>query len=324
MPKKFKYRFYPETLTYYIIKLTWWQKLLKFSLFFLASIFVSVIYYFIFSSLFDLPREKVLKRENAELYAIISNLNEKIEQIEKVVDNLQERDDNLYRTIFGADPIDKNIRLGGIGGVNRYENIKNIHYKDAILSTATRLDKLMGKVYIQSKSYDELTKLAKKYSEKLRCVPAIQPISNKDLKFTASGFGYRVHPIYGIVKFHEGMDFVAPVGTEVYATGDGIVEEVESSMRGYGNKIIINHGFGYKTLYAHLNGFNVKPGQKVKRGDIIGWVGNSGLSTAPHLHYEVHYKDKKVNPINYFFEDLSPEEYDRMIQISQNFGQTFD
>jgi murein DD-endopeptidase MepM/ murein hydrolase activator NlpD len=177
---------------------------------------------------------------------------------------------------------------------------------------------------VQSVSYDEIIDLARNKEKMLASIPAIQPISNKDLTRTASGWGYRIHPIYKIRKFHYGMDFTAPTNTEVYSTGDGTIEVLNKSRRGYGNKIIVNHGFGYKTLYAHLNSFNVKQGQKVKRGDVIGYVGSTGLSTAPHLHYEVHLNNKKVNPVNYYFNDLTPEEYDRMVEISLKSGQTFD
>ena len=182
----------------------------------------------------------------------------------------------------------------------------------------------MKKVYVQSTSYDEIIDLAKNKEEMLASIPAIQPISNNDLRRTASGWGYRIHPIYKIRKFHYGMDFTAPTGVEIYATGDGTIEVVETSKRGYGNKIIINHGFGYRTLYAHMNKFSVRKGQVVKRGDVIGYVGNTGLSTAPHLHYEVSRNGKKVNPVNYYFNDLSAEEYERMIEISLKSGQTFD
>ena len=158
----------------------------------------------------------------------------------------------------------------------------------------------------------------------LACIPAIQPISNKDLKKTASGWGYRIHPIYKIRKFHYGMDFTAPSGTEIYATGDGVVSELNSSKRGYGNKIVVDHGFGYETLYGHCSAFKVRVGQQVKRGDVIGYVGNSGLSTAPHLHYEVSLNGEKVNPVNYYFNDLTAVEYEDLIELSQKSGQTFD
>jgi murein DD-endopeptidase MepM/ murein hydrolase activator NlpD len=207
--------------------------------------------------------------------------------------------------------------------VNRYEMLEGYDNAEIVVNSTQRLDKLTKEVYVQSKSYDEIIEMAKRREEQLSCLPAIQPISNKDLTRTASGWGYRIHPIYKIRKFHYGMDFTAPTGTEVYATADGTVEIVDQSRRGYGNKIVIDHGFGYKTLYGHLNGFNVRKGQKVKRGDVIGFVGSTGLSTAPHLHYEVHLNGNKVNPISYYFNDLTPEEWDRMIQLSMKAG-SFD
>jgi len=194
-----------------------------------------------------------------------------------------------------------------------------------IVETAKRLDLLTKAVYVQSKSYDEVVNLARSREDQLSSLPAIQPISNKDLTRTASGWGFRIHPIYKIRKFHYGMDFTAPTGTEVYATADGTIERVQKSRRGYGNLIVVNHGYGYKTLYAHLNDFNkARVGKKVARGDVIAYVGSTGLSTAPHLHYEVHLNRKKVNPVNYYFDDLSAEEFDRMIELSMRPGQSFD
>ena len=213
----------------------------------------------------------------------------------------------------------------GIGGVNRYEYLEGYDNSDRIIETAKRLDQLSKAVYVQSKSYDEVIDMAKNREPQLSSLPAIQPISNKDLTRTASGWGFRIHPIYKIRKFHYGMDFTAPTGTDVYATADGTVELVEKSRRGYGNKVIIDHGFGYKTLYAHLDGFNgLVKGKKVKRGDVIAYVGSTGLSTAPHLHYEVHLNGKKINPINYYFEDLTAAEFDRMIELSMRPGQSYD
>lgn len=321
---RIKYRFNPESLNYYKVEASTRQKLMKALTFLLATVFISIIYYFVFSSFIDLPKEKGLKRQVSELKANYDLFNKQLSGLENVIKDMQERDDNIYRTIFEAEPIDKSIRDAGFGGSDRYKEYEKLNNKEMVLGTAKRLDKIMSKVYVQSKSYDELVNYAKNYSNEIASIPAIQPISNKDLTRTASGFGWRIHPIYKIRKFHDGMDFTAPLGSDIYATGDGVVEVIESSLRGYGNKIIINHGFGYKTLYAHMNGFNVKKGQKVKRGDVIGFVGNTGLSTAPHLHYEVHHNGTKVNPINYYFNDLTAEEYDRMIEISQKSGQTFD
>ena len=231
-------------------------------------------------------------------------LQKRLKQISDVLSDLQRTDDNIYRAIFEAEPIPKSIREAGFGGINRYADLEGFESSDLVISSVKKLDMLTKKIYIQSKSYDEVIELAKNKGEMLASIPAILPISNKDLMRTSAGFGYRIHPIYKIKIFHPGLDFSSPTGTEIYATGNGTVETAEHSFRGYGNHIIISHGFGYKTLYGHMSEFNVKAGQKVKRGDVIGFVGSTGLSTGPHLHYEVWKEGTKVNPINYFYNDL--------------------
>ncbi|MFW5781246.1 MAG: M23 family metallopeptidase, partial [Bacteroidota bacterium] len=276
MPKN-KYRFNPETLNYDKIDLTIREKILRGFAFIFVSIAVAVVYYGIFSSFFDTPKEKKLRRENAQLMLQYDIMDKRMDDIASVLEDIQRRDDNIYRTIFEAEPIPRSIREAGFGGVNRYADLEGFDYSDIVINTAQRLEKLTKQIYIQSKSYDEVIDLALRKEEMLAAMPAIQPISNKDLTRTASGWGYRIHPIYKIKKFHYGMDFTAPLGAEIYATGDGIVDVINRSRRGYGNKVIIDHGFGYKTLYAHLHDFNVKEGQRVKRGDIIGYVGNTGL-----------------------------------------------
>jgi murein DD-endopeptidase MepM/ murein hydrolase activator NlpD len=322
MPKS-KYKFNPESLSYLRIERTFKQKLLIFSGYFFTFIFIAFVGYLIISSFHDTPKVKGLKRQISLLKTNYETFNKDLNNVENLLKYLQERDDNIYRTIFEAEPIHKSVRDAGFGGSDRYSDME-LTDGEIVSQTAQKLDKIRKKIYVQSVSYDELIDLATNKEKMVRAIPAIQPISNKDLTRTASGWGYRIHPIYKIRKFHYGMDFTSPTGSEVYATGDGTIEVVNSSRRGYGNKIIVNHGFGYKTLYAHLSGFNVKIGQKVKRGDVIGFVGNSGLSTAPHLHYEVHLNGKKVNPINYYFNDLTADEYDRMIEISTKFGKSFD
>lgn len=244
--------------------------------------------------------------------------------VESVLEDLQKTDDNLYRTIFEAEPIPSSLREGGIGGVNRYEALEGYTNSKLVIETAIRLDRIRKKVVVQSKSFENLIRLAENKEEMLRSVPAIIPISNKDLTRTASGFGWRIHPFYKISKFHYGMDFTAPFGTDVYATGDGKVVEVLSSQRGLGKHIIIDHGFGYKSIYAHLSDFNVRAGQKVQRGDIIGYVGSTGMSVANHLHYEIKLNGVNVDPVNYYFEDLNSAEYEKMIEIASKTGQSFD
>jgi murein DD-endopeptidase MepM/ murein hydrolase activator NlpD len=323
MPK-IKYHFNPESLSYDKIKSSFKQKFVRFFTLFSSTLIVAIIYYLIFSHFFDSPKEKALIRENSKLKFEYLIMNKRFDDVAKVLEDMQQRDDNLYRTIFEAEPIPKSIREAGFGGVNRYKNLEGFSSSKVIIETAIRLDKLTKQVYIQSKSYDELVDKVKKKETMLACIPAIQPISNKKLLHAASGFGWRIHPIYKIRKFHEGMDFSAPVGTEIYATGDGVVTEVSFSFTGYGNKVVIDHGYGYETVYGHMSGFKVKQGQRVKRGDVIGFVGSTGLSTAPHVHYEVHHSGAVLNPINFYFSDLTPEEYSQMIEISSKTGQTFD
>ena len=322
---KSKYRFNTESLNYDKVRPSLKKRLLILVSYLSILAVIAILLNIFYASVFDTPREKILKRENSQLNQQFEILNQKIGHLENVLDDIEKRDDNIYRTIFNADPIPHSVRDAGFGGVNRYEYLEGYDNSDKIIETARRLDQLSKAVYVQSKSYDEVIDMAKNRELQLSSLPAIQPISNKDLTRTASGWGYRIHPIYKIRKFHHGMDFTAPTGTEVYATADGTVELVDRSRRGYGNKVVIDHGFGYKTVYAHLEGFNnLRKAQKVKRGDVIAYVGNTGLSTAPHLHYEVHLNAKKINPINYYFEDLTAEEYDRMIILSLRPGQSYD
>jgi murein DD-endopeptidase MepM/ murein hydrolase activator NlpD len=324
MQKKDKYKFNHETLSFDKVRLGIKQISMRFFAYFLGSLFLAGIYGFIFAFVFDSPKEKALKREIEQLTLQYDLVNREMDNVEKVLGNLQQTDDNLYRTIFEAEPVPSSFREGGVGGVNRYADLEGFSNSELVIETAARLDKIRKKIYIQSKSFDDLITLAKEKEKMLSCIPAIQPISNKDLKRTASGFGYRIHPIYKILKFHSGMDFTAPTGTDIYATGDGIVKTVKSERRELGNHVVIDHGFGYQTVYAHLDKFNVRVGQKVKRGDIIGFVGSTGLSTAPHLHYEVLVNGRYVDPALYYFNDLTPDEYDRMLEIASKSGQTFD
>ncbi|HLN56426.1 MAG TPA: M23 family metallopeptidase [Bacteroidales bacterium] len=323
MPRT-KYKFNPESLSFDKIRLGFKTLLFRFMAYFIGSIIIALGYWVVFAAFFDSPREKALKREIEELSVQYELIHREMASIEKVLDGLQKTDDNLYRTIFESEPIPSSLRNGGIGGVNRYESLEGYSNSRLVIETAMRLDRIRKKVYVQAKSFDELINLAKNKEEMLRSVPAIIPISNKDLTRTASGYGWRIHPIYKISKFHYGMDFTAPEGTEVYATGNGVVTLVQSSQRGLGKHIIIDHGFGYQSIYGHLSSFNVRVGQRVQRGDVIGQVGSTGLSVADHLHYEIKLNGVNVDPVNYYFEDLSAAEYERMIEISSKTGQSFD
>jgi len=319
-----KYKFDPDSLSFDRIKLGYKAILLRSLAYLVGSLLIAALYGFIFAIFVDFPKEKALKREIEQMTLQYSLMQKDMEVLEKVIDHLQQTDDNLYRAIFEAEPVPSTLRTGGTGGVNRYKDMDGFDNSDIVIETARRLDRIRKQVYMQSISFDELIMLAKEKEEMLSSIPAIMPISNNDLTRTASGFGLRIHPIYKIIKFHSGMDFTAPSGTEIYATGNGVVASVQSSMRGLGNHIIIDHGFGYTSLYAHLDRFNVKKGQKVKRGDVIGFVGNTGMSVAPHLHYEIKLNGVAVDPVNYYFNDLTAEEYEKMIEIASKTGQSFD
>ena len=324
---KRKYRFNPDTLSYERIGISLKERLAKLFTYLSSSIAFALVMVVVFVSLYETPQSKILKRENKRLLVQYELLNKDLEKIERVLDEIQQRDDNIYRTIFESEPIPSTIRKAGFGGSNRYSELENLSNAKLVIETTRKMDVISKQAYIQSKSYDEVLKLALDKEKMLASIPAIQPIANKDLKHTAGGFGNRVHPIYKVVMFHYGMDFTAPTGTPIYATGDGVITALEGSAKsraGFGLELKIDHGFGYETLYAHLNAFNVKKGQNVKRGDVIGFVGNTGFSTGPHLHYEVHKNGEAVNPAFYYYIDVSPEEYDRMIEISLNIGQTLD
>ena len=321
---KIKYYYDTKTLSYKPIESSRVDKFKNFIVYFTSSAILAFFILLIFFQYFDSPKEKRLKEEINNLLSQYEIINSDLKKIEIVLDDIQTRDDNIYRTIFEADPIPTSIRKQGFGGVNRYKKLSGFSNSDLIINTTKKVDQLTKQLYLQSKSFDEIIELAKNKSKMLASIPAIQPVANKDLKRMTSGYGYRIHPIYKTRKMHYGMDYSAKVGTEIYATGDGVISKVKRSKRGYGNYVKINHGFGYETLYAHMSRYIVKKGQKVKRGEVIGYVGNSGISTAPHLHYEVRKDNKKINPVNFYFNDLTPEEYEKMLELASQPNQSFD
>jgi murein DD-endopeptidase MepM/ murein hydrolase activator NlpD len=270
------------------------------------------------------PREKVLLNELEQYKLQYKIMNDRMDKIQKVLADVQDRDDNIYRVIFEAEPIPSEIRKAGFGGVDRYEHLMRLDNSKIIANTAKRLDEITSQLVVQSKSYDEVFKLAKDKEKLIASIPAIQPVDFHDLRRVGSLFGYRTDPFYKVTKFHEGIDFTAAVGTPIYVTGDGVVSEAEYNSGGYGNKITINHGYGYETVYAHLSKIKVKKGQRVKRGEVIGSMGNTGKSTAPHLHYEVRKSGVPMNPIYFFFNDITPAEYQAMIELSKQPSQTLD
>lgn len=285
---------------------------------------IGVISVIIAFKYFDSPKEKQLRRELDKMNTQYDLLNKRMENLSLVLNDLEDRDDNIYRAIFETDSIPDDIRHSGFGGADRYLDLQGYTNSQLMTSTTMKIDQLAKQMYIQSKSYDEVIKLAENKEKLLASIPAIIPISIRDLKGTPSGYGYRTHPIFKIVRMHTGMDFNAAIGTPIYATGDGIVERADAEASGYGNHVVINHGFGYETLYGHMSKILVTVGQEVKRGEIIGEVGNTGQSSGPHVHYEVIRNGNKINPISYYFLDLTPLEYQEIIKQSSQSNQSFD
>ncbi len=323
---KVKYYFDAETLSYRPIKATNINRIINFLLFVLSSFSFGLICLLILlnSDILNTPSEIAQKRtiQNYELQFDI--LNKKLSQLESVVANVEERDNNLYRVYFEASPIPEEQRYAGFGGVNRYRDLEGYDNSELIINTTKRLDILTKQTVVQSRSLDEIERLAANKSELIAAIPTIQPIKNKDLTRVASGFGYRIDPFTKKRRFHYGMDFTAKRGTPVYATGNGIVKRADNRSSGYGRHIRIDHGFGYVSLYAHLTKYNVRRGQKVKRGDIIGYVGNTVRSAGPHLHYEILKDNKKINPLNFYYGNLSPKEFEALLSQSKQENQSLD
>jgi hypothetical protein len=321
---KVNYKFNTKSLTYEKVTVPIKERLLQIFSYLATGLVFATLTILIAYRYLDSPKEKQLRREISELTLQYEILNDKMDDITDVLTNIEDRDNNIYRTIFEAEPIPESVRKSGFGGVSRYKYLQGFSSSELMVETSERIDRISKQLYIQSKSFDEVAKLVKGKEQLLASIPAIQPISNKSLKHQPSGFGWRTHPIYKTQEFHPGMDFSAPQGTEIYSTGDGVVERADARAQGYGNHVVINHGYGYKTLYGHMLRYTVKHGQKVKRGQLIGYVGNTGLSTGPHVHYEVIKGDKKINPINYYYNDLTPEQYQKLIELSSQSSQTFD
>ena len=288
-----------------------------------AGVFASLIVWIAYTY-FDSPKERYLKDQISKMELELDFMNNKLDTMGVILGELAERDDNIYRVIFEAEPVSRSERIAGIGGSDRFKRMNKLDNSEMLKNTAMKLELIRRQMVVQSKSFDEITNLVQDKEKLLAHTPSIQPVSNKDLERIASGFGWRIHPIYKFAKFHEGLDFTAPKGTDVFATADGTVVQSDNNSSGYGNVIVIDHGYGYKTRYAHLSAFKVRAGQKVKRGELIGLVGNSGLSTAPHLHYEVEKNNERVDPINFFYTDLTAEEYARMIELANKSNQSYD
>jgi murein DD-endopeptidase MepM/ murein hydrolase activator NlpD len=272
----------------------------------------------VFTRYFESPQQLILRNEVKELEYNYSKLEGDVEQLQGTLQSIENRDDNIYRVVLGAEPFEKSVRNAGVGGADRYTDIKgkNLQHEDMLINIHQKVDLLRRKLYIESKSQDEVVQLAENKEKLYAAIPAIQPISNKQLVALASGFGVRIHPVYKVRKLHTGIDFAASIGTPIYATADGKVVSVDVKFSGYGKMVEIDHGFGYRTRYAHMHEFAVRSGQNIKRGDLIGYVGNTGLSTAPHLHYEVMINGSHVDPVHYFYNDLTAAEYEKILELA--------
>ena len=323
---KVKYYYDPDTLSYRKIEPKKSRRYRNIFLFSLGSVISGLLGLILLlnTNLLNTPRELSLQREAKNYELQFELLNKKMEQIEYVLGNIEDRDNNIYRLYFEANPIPEEQRKAGFGGVNRYKSLEGFNNSEMIISTTKRLDIIQKQMVIQSKSLDEITKLAEEKEKLLAAIPAIQPVNNEELTRMASGFGWRSDPFTKARKMHRGMDFTAPKGTPIYASGDGVVKRADNNASGYGKHIRINHGYGYMTLYGHLSKYNVKRNQKVKRGDLIGFVGSTGRSEAPHVHYEVWKEGERINPINFYYGSLSAEEYENMLKYATQENQSLD
>lgn len=310
---KIKYQFNPSTLSFDIVRIPFYKRLAKIliHLGFYLAIFIVLGYGF--SIFVDTPIEQGLKRTNSEYLLKYELTIKQLNELNTLLAQMESRDNNIYRSIFETDSIPLSIRRGGYGGVEKYANLYGNTNSAMLIKTYKMLDEISWRSYIQSRSFDEVAEMAKNKERMIECVPAIQPISVKNLVRISDFYGYRKDPMNKVRTMHHGIDFAGPIGTPVYSTGDGIVLEAGYSFSGYGNQVVVDHGFGYKTRYAHLHKLNVKVGDKVKRAEMVGTLGNSGKSTGPHLHYEVLVRNSSVNPLNYF-NDMTEEDYESMLE----------
>ena len=323
---KVKYYYDSENLAYKRIQTRKRKKFGYVVLFLVSSALFGFLIFLLLinTSYFETPKDKIQAREIEALALNYKVLNKKLDLMNEVLEAIENRDNNIYRIYFNTTPISEEERKAGFGGVNRYKDLQGFNNSELMENTTKRVDILTKELVIQSKSLDEIVALAKQKEKLLAAIPAIQPVKNEDLKQMASGYGYRSDPFTKIRKFHYGMDFTARTGTPIYATGDGVVYKADASLSGYGNHIEINHGYGYKTLYAHLSKYNCRPGQRVKRGDIIGYVGSTGRSQAPHLHYEVFKNGERVNPLNFYYGSISAKEYIEISKLANQENQSLD
>ncbi len=318
---KIRYQFNTKSLAVEPVKETFKDKFKKFLRVVMAGMVFSAVVLILGYSLFESPKEKMLLREVDQYKTQYRILHDRVDVLASVLEDIEHRDDHIYRVIFEAEPIARTVREAAIGGADRYSQYEGYDNSQLIVSTIKRIDKLSRQLYIQSKSYDEVFDMAKDKANMLASIPAIVPLAKGNERLI-SGFGPRIHPVYKTLRPHTGVDFAAPTGVPIYATGNGVITRAERNRHGYGIMVQINHGYGYETLYGHMSKLNVKVGQEVVRGEVIGYVGSTGVSTAPHLHYEVHRNNVKVNPVNYFFNDITSEEYQQIIDKASKVNQS--
>ena len=320
---KVKYYYDADTLSYRKITVKKGDYYKKTVFGVLATFLIAFIGFIVFSQFIMSPNERAQKRELENLNLHYELLSKRMEEGSSILAQLQERDNTIYRTYFEANPIPDEQRKAGFGGVNRYKYLDGFDNSTMITKLTKEVDVLSKQLVVQSKSLDEIVVLAKEKEKMLASIPAILPVKLKDLTRMASGYKWRMHPILKIRKFHKGMDFTAPTGTPIFASGNGKVIRAQRSAT-FGNVVYIDHGYGYKTIYAHMSKIKARKGQKVKRGDLIGYVGNTGQSVSAHLHYEVHKNDRPLNPINFYYGDLTPEEFAAMQKAAEEEGQSYD
>jgi murein DD-endopeptidase MepM/ murein hydrolase activator NlpD len=322
--RKIKYFYNTHTLRFEKLITPFRVKLLRIFGFIAASVFTAFIIVVIAFEYIDSPKEKLMRAENEDLRQDYAVLNARLTELQKQMQELQTRDNEVYRAIFEAEPVPDSARIEEMEKTKELQYVRTLGESQLTKILTSQLNVLSARLAYQAKSYEDIGQMLQNKEKLLAGIPAIQPVANKDLRRVASGFGYRIDPVYKVTKFHAGLDFTAPQGTPIYATADGRVKTSGSSSGGYGNHVVINHGYGYETLYGHMVRVKVRTGQNVKRGEVIGWVGNTGKSTGPHCHYEVHKNGNAVDPIYYFYNDLTPEQFDRLLKLAAAGNQSLD
>jgi len=322
--KKIKYYYNTSTLRYEKLETPLRVKVLRIFGFIAAAFVTAVIISFIAFRFIGSPNEKILRNQNERLRDHYGELNDQLKSMQQEMAELEKRDNTVYRAIFEANPIPDSARASALEKQLEITSIERMKDNELVNSIESSLKNLTSRMNVQKVSYTELDGLLKNKEQLLAHTPAIQPVSNKDLNRVASGFGYRVDPVYKTIKFHAGLDFAAPQGTPIYATADGTVTTAGNTGNGYGNHVVINHGYGYETLFGHMVRVKSRPGQKIRRGEVIGWVGSTGKSTGPHCHYEVHKNGQKMDPVYFFYNDLSPEQFDQLLKRAAASNQSLD